>query len=126
MALAENASASQAAWNNRLFTLDTATGAAETLDLPEMVEQYSASADGSTVVFSANAPAGDSALMAEEEKVREAGARRAPNPCAAVLVFHVTVHGDEHRVNQLQLFISSLLGTFRREILLRFHPDERA
>jgi dipeptidyl aminopeptidase/acylaminoacyl peptidase len=71
MALAENASASQAAWNNRLLTLDAATGAAETLDLPEIVEQYSASADGSTIVFSVNAPAGDSALMAEKEKVRE-------------------------------------------------------
>lgn len=71
MALAQSRSPSQVASENRLVTIDTATGTTETVGLGEKIEEYSASADGSTIVFSVNAPADDGALTAEKEKVRE-------------------------------------------------------
>jgi dipeptidyl aminopeptidase/acylaminoacyl peptidase len=71
MALAQTGAPGEVGGDNHLLIVDTATGTSETLDLGEKIEEYSASADGSTIVFSRNAPSGDSRLMAEKEKVRE-------------------------------------------------------
>jgi dipeptidyl aminopeptidase/acylaminoacyl peptidase len=71
MALAQTRAPGQVAGDKHLLIVDATTGTTETLDLGEKIEQYSASSDGSTIVFSVNAPAGDSTLMAEKKKVQE-------------------------------------------------------
>ena len=68
MVLAETGSASKESRDDRLSIIDVATGTVEGLDLPGKIQEYSADADGSEIVFSVPA---DVALPPEKEKVRE-------------------------------------------------------
>ncbi len=56
--------------DRHLVALDTQSGSLETIDLPGKIEGFSASADGSTIVFSELAPANVNLAATEPEKVR--------------------------------------------------------
>jgi dipeptidyl aminopeptidase/acylaminoacyl peptidase len=65
MALEENGS------DSHLSFVDVSTGTVEKLELPNKIQEYSATADGDKIVFSVKASTKDSALSAETEKIRE-------------------------------------------------------
>jgi dipeptidyl aminopeptidase/acylaminoacyl peptidase len=71
MALAETGSPTKQVGDSRLSIVDVRAGTVETLESPGAIRDYSASADGTKIVFSVKASTEDSALAAEKEKIRE-------------------------------------------------------
>jgi dipeptidyl aminopeptidase/acylaminoacyl peptidase len=120
MALAQTREPREDAGDNRLLVVDVGTGTTDTLDFPARIEEYSASADGSTIVFSTKAPAGGGASTAEKENVREERGFR--------VAFGDSTVESTDSLPQDEIFVAAMTpeGKFALKRLDFFSPSEGA
>lgn len=97
-------------FESRIEIVNARTGAREKLDCPGKIEEYSASADGNTLVFSVKTPGTDTPLAADLEQQKVRDARGYP------VLFGEGVQGTAEHLPEDQIFLAKRTKAGKLEV----------